>query len=121
MRLMYVHAYQSYVWNTAASERVKMYPLKPVEGDLVDVSGLADSAADDEDVELGVDAGKGDINSSIIVIESEEQAKQYTMEQVVLPLPGYAVKYPKNAIADKYVEVMAKDGLDPHDMERKQK
>ena len=33
---MYIHAYQSYVWNAIVSERVKMYGAEsPVVGDLV--------------------------------------------------------------------------------------
>ncbi|GAB4822214.1 hypothetical protein N2152v2_009260 [Parachlorella kessleri] len=36
LRTMYLHAYQSYVWNAAASHRVSAYPHdRPVAGDLV--------------------------------------------------------------------------------------
>jgi len=34
MRLMYVHAYQSYVWNSVVSRRVREFGLVPRPGDL---------------------------------------------------------------------------------------
>lgn len=32
---MYIHSYQSLVWNTMVSRRIEAYGLKPAEGDLV--------------------------------------------------------------------------------------
>jgi len=34
MRLMYVHAYQSYVWNSVVSRRLREFGLVPRPGDL---------------------------------------------------------------------------------------
>lgn len=31
---MYIHSYQSYVWNNMVSKRIEEYGLKPVPGDL---------------------------------------------------------------------------------------
>ena len=41
---MYVHAYQSYIWNLVTSERIKLSSTEPLVGDLV----FADKSADDE-------------------------------------------------------------------------
>jgi len=40
---------------------------------------------------------------------------------VVLPLPGTDVQYPQNQLAQFYKTLMAKDGLDPHNMKQKHK
>lgn len=39
-RLMYIHSYQSYVWNTMVSRRIEEYGLRPVPGDLVLKGGM---------------------------------------------------------------------------------
>jgi tRNA(Glu) U13 pseudouridine synthase TruD len=44
LRTMYVHAYQSYIWNLVTSERIKLSSTEPLVGDLV----FADKSADDE-------------------------------------------------------------------------
>lgn len=37
---MYIHSYQSFVWNTMVSRRVEAYGFKAVEGDLVLKGGM---------------------------------------------------------------------------------
>lgn len=37
---MYIHSYQSFVWNTMVSRRVDAYGLKAVEGDLILKGGV---------------------------------------------------------------------------------
>ncbi|TPX68699.1 hypothetical protein SpCBS45565_g02925 [Spizellomyces sp. 'palustris'] len=133
LRTLYLHAYQSLVWNNMASERLRMYGAKPVLGDIVELSGqddseeLDDSTADvlgNEDAvaalsELEAKSKKRDVQ--VAILETDDDLEKYTMDDVVLPLPGHSVTYPANEMKDKYVNFMAQHGLDPHHMVRKQK
>lgn len=48
LRLMYIHAYQSYVWNAIVSERIRTYGAdKPIVGDLVLESGSGNAGEAD--------------------------------------------------------------------------
>ncbi|KAF9427759.1 multisubstrate pseudouridine synthase 7 [Podila epigama] len=116
LRLMYVHAYQSYVWNHMVTERVRLYGCdKAVVGDLVaeDRDALEKSVVDEDG-----EKGPNFIRAKMLTAEDVDQ---YTIFDVVLPVPGYDVIYPGHEVASKYKEWMAKDGLDPHQMRRSQK
>jgi tRNA pseudouridine13 synthase len=133
LRLMYVHAYQSLVWNTAASERWNTYGDQVVAGDLViDVRGDAGGANDvDESGELIVRPASDDRafgEESFVrarpLSKDEANNGKYLVWDVVLPLPGFDVVYPANDIGQFYVDFMKSDiggGLDPHNMRRRWK
>ncbi|KAL3427084.1 tRNA pseudouridine synthase d [Phlyctema vagabunda] len=140
LRLMYVHAYQSLVWNTVVSERWVRYGNRVVKGDLVLVDGQAarNAAAHSKEDEM-------DENGEIIVRPaaddvavahddlfqrarplSEEEAAtgKYSIFDIVLPTPGYDIEYPDNDIGDYYKDFMSSEKggcLDPADMRRNQK
>lgn len=139
LRLMYVHAYQSLVWNVAASERWKRFGNQIVEGDLVLVNEhkekLKSSDTPDEtdvDGEIIVHpaiedrAGNADdiFTRARALTKDEATDDHYSIFDIVLPTPGYDILYPDNEIADVYKTFMASDrggGLDPLDMRRKWK
>ncbi|OCT88972.1 pseudouridine synthase 7 like L homeolog isoform X2 [Xenopus laevis] len=94
IRIFYIHAFCSKVWNEAASYRFTLYGLKVVQGDLVVCHETANE------------------NSPVhIVTAEEEESSAYTINQVVLPMPGYSIKYPANEIGQWYSETLAKVGL----------
>ncbi|KAI9287761.1 pseudouridine synthase [Umbelopsis sp. AD052] len=108
MRLMYVHAYQSFVWNHAASERIRLYGAKNVVvGDIVLLNGDLNEIEEDELVNTPKQQVK---------LVTEEDLEMYTIFDVVLPQPGFDVIYPDNATFAVYQKIMAQDGLDPNNM-----
>ena len=137
LKTMYVHAYQSYVWNMVASKRWAQYGTKVVMGDLVLVESVKarDKQQEDEVDENGeVVIHPADDDIAIMhddlyqrarpLTEEEANSGRYTVFDVVLPLPGFDVNYPDNDIGDYYKEVMATEhggGLDPADMRRSSK
>ncbi|GAB5589309.1 multisubstrate pseudouridine synthase 7 [Umbelopsis nana] len=106
MRLMYVHAYQSYIWNHAASERIRLYGAKEaVVGDIVSLeAGIEDKENEEENDRINVK------------IVTEEDLDKYTIFDVVLPQPGTEVMYPSNETYAVYEKIMGEDGLSPRDM-----
>ena len=138
LRLMYVHAYQSFVWNTAASERWKRFGAQVLEGDLVLVDEHKDKvygpikAADETDADgEAVVHPEGDDRAATMedcftraraLGKEEAGSGSYTIFDVVLPTPGYDIVYPGNEMEGFYEEFMGSErggGLDPHDMRRK--
>lgn len=139
LRLMYVHAYQSLVWNVAASERWKHHGSKIIEGDLVLVeehkeksesaNQLEETDADGEAIVHPADDDRaGSIEDNFTraraLTKEEADCGDYTIFDVVLPTPGFDILYPANDMSDVYKNFMASErggGLDPLDMRRKWK
>ncbi|ORY23532.1 pseudouridine synthase [Naematelia encephala] len=118
LRTMYVHAYQSYIWNLAVSERIKLSSTSPLVGDLVIVAG------DEEEVPPAKGDGKRkwETTSSQEVKElAEGDLANHTIFDVVMPLPGWNVDYPGGEIGELYGKIMKADGLDPQRMRRDQR
>ncbi|KAK1169294.1 hypothetical protein AOXY_G10284 [Acipenser oxyrinchus oxyrinchus] len=93
-RLMYIHSYQSYVWNNLVSRRIEEFGLKAVPGDLVLRGATAEPL-------------------------SESEVAVYSIHDVVMPLPGFDVIYPTHTIGGGYKEMMEADGLDINNMRHK--
>jgi tRNA(Glu) U13 pseudouridine synthase TruD len=86
MRLMYVHAYQSLLWNQLVSARHKQHGMKVVVGDLVlaDTSDTRGSCHPDDEQKVRVR----------VLTQAEVDTNAVKITDVVMPLPGYAVVFP---------------------------
>ena len=139
LRLIYVHAYQSLVWNVAASERWKRFGSSVIEGDLVlvddhtdkieGVTKIEDVDADGEAVVLPSTDDRATNPDDMFeraraLTKEEAESGKYNIFDIVLPTPGYDIIYPLNEIGKFYEEFMASErggGLDPNDMRRQWK
>lgn len=138
LRLMYVHAYQSLVWNVVAGKRWSMFGDKVIEGDLVLVHEHKDKELNgasthqdtvDQDGEIiinpaGADSAikEDEFERARPLSKDEAESGKYTIFDIVLPQPGFDVEYPRNAIGDFYKKFMGSErggGLDPYNMRRK--
>ncbi|GEQ71590.1 hypothetical protein JCM33374_g5275 [Metschnikowia sp. JCM 33374] len=126
LRLMYVHAYQSYIWNLVASKRIELFGLDVQVGDLVMVEQkYAESKVVTEvvdGVEFAEEVAGNSLPTARALTKEDVDSGSYTIYDVVLPSPGHDVVYPTNPhLMEVYKTAMAKDGLDPHNMARKVK
>jgi tRNA pseudouridine13 synthase len=126
LRSMYLHAYQSYVWNHAASTRWVKHGEKVVKGDLIIVENEAVPlvAGQDQDGDVIINPVEDDDEAPVRarpLTEEEATSGRYTIADIVLPTPGYEVIYPDNEIGQFYSDFMGREengGLDPRKMQR---
>ena len=142
LRLMYVHAYQSLVWNLAASQRIEQYGSQVVKGDLVlvnehkdkEVTAQSEAAtedintdADGEQIIAPADDDRAAVDDDLFeraraLSSAEAESGKYSIFDIVLPQPGYDILYPDNEVGEFYKTYMSSEEgghLDPHDMRRK--
>lgn len=136
---MYMHAYQSLVWNAIASKRIKEHGLKLLEGDLIFTNDVqtAQEIIDDE-----VTANDDDATDSKPIDDETEKTAEtlsrfktmvrpltladiesgnFTVFDIVLPLPGHDITYPSNECAQWYADRLADDELTSEKLKQKHK
>ena len=101
MRSMFLHAYQSILWNKAASHRIEKGGAKEVmEGDLV----LLDKNSEGRSSGL-----KG--KQVHVVTQDDVETGKFSVSDFVLPLVGTRVELPTNCTADLFETLLEEDGL----------
>lgn len=137
MLLLYPHAFQSLIFNNMASRRIKDFGLSLVPGDLVyrnkdeldvdielDVETTELSKEDEDNEENAADnetstatnANSEERHNSESVFkrkvkpltEEDIASGNYTIYDVVLPLPGHDITYPNNIVGTWYKEILEK-------------
>lgn len=133
LQVLYPHAYQSYIWNTAVSERIKKFKTQILIGDIVkkntgttiledneiadDVGeDLANVIEEDENIEENEIQSQVEIDSDKIFYEgfeyiTQENINKYSINDVVIPLVGSKVKYPQNETKDYILNLLNLDNL----------
>ncbi|XP_060080963.1 pseudouridylate synthase 7 homolog [Ylistrum balloti] len=121
-RLMYLHSYQSYIWNCVVSRRIQEFGMRPVVGDLV-----LPQESESMDVEQNLEREEGDdenngkrFQTQPIVVD-QSNLNDYTIYDVVMTIPGYDVIYPENAVKNWVTEILEKDNLTIENFRHKNK
>lgn len=112
MRSMFLHAYQSLLFNMVASHRIESGGSTEVrEGDLVLV--------EDKPSESG-GSGTSGLKGKAVKVVDEDDLKdgKYSITDVVLPLAGSKIIYPGGASGLLFDELLEKDGIKKSDFAR---
>ncbi|XP_047342488.1 multisubstrate pseudouridine synthase 7 [Impatiens glandulifera] len=129
LRMMYVHSYQSYLWNHAASMRVQKHGFTQVVlGDLVickeesktsnSMVEFVDDVCSDRYENSHIDESSeveelpaGRCYEVKVVSEQDLASGAFKIDDIVLPLPGSKTVYPTNDIGDLYHDLAKKDAI----------
>ncbi|CAN0920472.1 Multisubstrate pseudouridine synthase 7 [Linum grandiflorum] len=129
MRMMYVHSYQSYLWNHAASMRFQKYGTQVVLGDLVypkddvieketviDTSEIEVETEDVDNCSYLDEASVAELPEKkklfVKAVTAEDiSAGNYAIDDIVLPMPGSRTIFPANDISEVYHDLAKKDAI----------
>ena len=126
LQVLYPHAYQSYIWNMTVSYRIEKYGRKLIIGDIVKKhESLYEEKNQEDDCDCEIDEEENKNNNENNKNEkidkifldnfdyiTEENILKYKFDDLVIPIVGYEVYYPKNDIKNYIENLLKKDELD---------
>lgn len=133
LQVLYPHSYQSYIWNMSVSYRLSKYGRKLIVGDIVKKH---ESLYQEKNQEEDCDCEEEENDEKKKTLENdnksekidkifsdnfdyitEENINKYSFEDLVIPIVGYEIYYPKNDVKDYIEELLKKDELSFKDFE----
>ena len=129
LQVLYPHAYQSYIWNLCVSERIKKYGKKLIFGDIVkkhdslykEINQEDDENNEENDNENNLNDNENNLNENEKFFNdnfeyiNESNITKYEFCDLVIPIVGYQVHYPKNDIKNFIEELLKKDEITLND------
>ena len=129
LQVLYPHAYQSYIWNLCVSERIKKYGKKLIIGDIVkkhdslykEINQEDDENNEENDNENNLNDNENNLNENEKFFNdnfeyiNESNITKYEFCDLVIPIVGYQVHYPKNDIKNFIEELLKKDEITLND------
>ncbi|CAD8099677.1 unnamed protein product [Paramecium primaurelia] len=107
-RELYLHAYQSYIWNKMASMRLNQYGNKIVVGDIVSANVMDEGVAEEgeEIIQQIVEDEEQQKNQTIsaCILVTEQNISQFTFDQIVLPIYGHKITIPEESIVSTLLQ-----------------
>ncbi|CRK94027.1 CLUMA_CG007551, isoform A [Clunio marinus] len=126
MLMLYTHAYQSLIFNKVASKRREL-GLNVLEGDLIFTE---EPKVETEGIEINQELSEDEaceetIESKFLTMvrhltADDVNSGNFTIYDIVLPLPGYDIKYPSNVVGSFYDELLSIDELSSEKLKNKQ-
>jgi tRNA pseudouridine13 synthase len=132
MQMLYTHAYQSFVFNQMASKRREM-GLQVIEGDLVFKELMADNREviiEEENIESNENEEETEVKEEVeskfkdmvrALTKEDVEGGKYSIFDILLPLPGHDITFPKGAMGEFYEECLLKNDLSPEKLKSKHK
>lgn len=122
VRHLYIHSFQSYLWNRVASFRVEKLGMQPVVGDVVYVDkdqqdffveDIHEESDEEEESSSNTQPTLTRPTTIKVKVLTEEDLPNYTIFDVLIPIQGTEIRLPENTrIREFYDQILKEEGID---------